>query len=60
MIPGLWGQGTVSFESSLEPGFYLRARGDTMWVEQGDMGDQFRRECSFNARDDRDKNGIII
>ena len=34
MIPGLWGEGTVSFESSLEPGFYLRARGDTMWVEQ--------------------------
>ena len=54
MVDGLWGQNTVSFESTTSPGFYLRARGDRMWVEQVDTREEAaNRECSFNVWDDR-------
>ena len=54
MVDGLWGENTISFESSTSPGFYLRARGDRMWVEQVDMReDAAKQECSFNVWDDR-------
>lgn len=54
MIQGLWGEETVSFESSTHPGYYLRGQGGSMWVEKGDLNsEEFRRECSFNARDGR-------
>ena len=54
MVSGLWGDDTVSFQSSTSPGFYLRARGDRMWVEQVDTREEAAtRECSFNAWDDR-------
>ena len=54
MVPGLWGDDTVSFQSTTSPAFYLRARGDNMWVEQVDIREEAAtRECSFNAWDDR-------
>ena len=54
MIPGLWGEGTVSFESSTAPGMFLRSRGEKMWVEAVDLSvEATRKECSFNAWDDR-------
>jgi hypothetical protein len=55
MVPGLWGENTVSFESSTVPGHFLRARGEKMWVEEVDLQGQeaTRKECSFNAWDDR-------
>merc|ERR1719341_763358 len=54
MIPGLWGEGTVSFESSSAPGMFLRSRGEKMWVEAVDLSvEATRRECSFNVWDDR-------
>ena len=54
MVAGLWGEDTVSFLSTTSPGFYLRARGDNMWVEQVDTREEAAtRECSFNAWDDR-------
>ena len=54
MVDGLWGENTVSFESSTSPGWYLRARGDRMWVEQVDMREEAaKQECSFNVWDDR-------
>ena len=55
MTGGLWGENTVSFESTSAPGHYLRARGDRMWVEQVDRrGEEASlRECSFNVWDDR-------
>ena len=54
MVSGLWGDETVSFESSSIPGYYMRTRGTSLWVERGDMNNlEFRKECSFNARDGR-------
>ena len=54
MVPGLWGEDTVSFESSNSPGMFLRSRDDKMWVEAIDMGQEgAKKECSFNAWDDR-------
>ena len=54
MVDGLWGENTVSFESTTSPGFYLRARGDNMWVEQVDRREEAaNQECSFNVWDDR-------
>ena len=54
MVAGLWGENTISFQSTTSPGFYLRARGDRMWVEQVDTREEAAtRECSFNAWDDR-------
>ena len=54
LVDGLWGENTVSFESSTRPGFYLRARGDNMWVEQVDRREEAaNQECSFNVWDDR-------
>lgn len=54
MVAGLWGDNTVSFESTSSPGFYLRARGDRMWVESVDTREEAAtRECSFNVWDDR-------
>jgi hypothetical protein len=56
MVSGLWGDNTVSFESTTSPGHFLRARGDRMWVERADGGggdEVYRRECSFNPWDGR-------
>merc|ERR1712106_25465 len=54
MVDGLWGENTVSFESTNSPGFYLRARGEKMWVEKVDLESEgAKQECSFNVWDDR-------
>ena len=58
LVAGLWGDNTVSFESTTSPGHYLRARGDRMWVEQraavsGSDSETYGRECSFNPWDGR-------
>ena len=54
MVPGLWGESTVSFESSTSPGLYLRSRGEKMWVEEVDQKqEEAKKESSFNVWDDR-------
>ena len=54
MVPGLWGEDTVSFESSSSPGMFLRARQEKMWVEAVERQQEAAaRECSFNVWDDR-------
>merc|ERR550519_3277072 len=54
MVDGLWGENTVSFESTNSPGFFLRSRGDRMWVEKADLrSEAVKQECSFNVWDDR-------
>jgi hypothetical protein len=56
LVTGLWGDNTVSFESTTSPGHYLRARGERMWVERAGSGgdaEAYNRECSFNPWDGR-------
>lgn len=52
--PGLFGGGgSISFESTTRPGFYLTHRDGLIFVEQGDLDSEvFRRECSWIARKD--------
>ena len=53
-VKGLWGEGTVSFESTSSPGYYLCVKGDRLWIENGNRnGYEFRRDCSFIPHDDK-------
>ena len=54
MVPGLWGEDTVSFQSASRPELYLRSRAGKVWVEAVNTAEEAaRQECSFNPRDSR-------
>ena len=62
MVEGLWGDNTVSFESTVQPGHYLRWRGDGKIIlqeQRGNDGERYRKECSFNAWDGKYFDGYI-
>ena len=54
-VKGLSGEGnTVSFESVLQPGYYLRWMGNGKIILQeqtANDGERYRKECSFNSWD---------
>jgi hypothetical protein len=43
--------GSVSLESANYPGWFLRHRGENLWVDQSDGNATFRAESSFHLRD---------
>ncbi|CAB4067915.1 COL9A [Lepeophtheirus salmonis] len=54
MVNGLGGEGTVSFESTLQPGYFLRNRGGILTAERGQSRDgDYRRECSFRVTENK-------
>ena len=62
LVEGLWGSNTISFESTLKPGHYLRWRGDGKIIlqeQRGNDGKKYRKECSFNAWDGKYFDGYI-
>jgi len=50
VVTGLAGSGTVSFESTNFPGYYLRHRNNELWVERSDGSALFRNDASFSQR----------
>jgi len=63
LVKGLSGEAnTVSFESVLLPGYYLRWKGDGKMIlqeQRGNDGAMYRKECSFNAWDGKYFDGYI-
>ena len=63
MVDGLWGEGTVSFESTKQPGHYLRWRrrdGKIVLEEnRGNSGETYKKECSFHPWDGKFFDGFI-
>ncbi len=58
--PGLYGEGSVSFESVSRPGHYLVNREGMIFVEQGDVySEEFRRDCSWFVRKDMFFTGFV-
>ena len=55
LVPGLWGEGTVSFESvSGGSGMFVCQRNGRIFVTTGDLNDEgFRRDCSFFVHEDK-------
>ncbi|WP_433003792.1 family 43 glycosylhydrolase [Kribbella sp. CA-294648] len=49
-VTGLAGPGTVSFESTNFPGYYLRHRNNEGWVERSDGSTLFGNDASFTQR----------
>lgn len=61
IVEGLWGDGTVSFESTTMPGQYLCNRGGTIMVMWGDLNDEaFRRDCSFKVWENQFFDGYVF
>ena len=60
LSPGLWGEGSISFESVTRPGRYIRHRDGKIWVEEGNLHDDaFKKECSWFARQDHFFTGFV-
>uniref|UniRef100_A0A0K2UXP0 Thrombospondin-like N-terminal domain-containing protein n=1 Tax=Lepeophtheirus salmonis TaxID=72036 RepID=A0A0K2UXP0_LEPSM len=60
MVNGLGGEGTVSFESTLQPGYFLRNRGGILTAERGQSRDgDYRRECSFRVTENKFFDGYV-
>ena len=59
--PGLWGTGSISFESITRPGRYIWHRDGKIWVEEGDIvnDEAFKRECSWFLRKDHFFTGFV-
>ena len=54
LVKGLWGDETVSFESTNSPGYYLRVKDGGLWIERGNTNAyEFRRDCSFKPHEDK-------
>jgi len=51
VVPGLAGQGTVSFRSVNFPDRYLRHAGYVMWLHPNDRSGLFANDASFFVRD---------
>lgn len=43
--------GSVELESSNYPGWFLRRRGSTLWVDRSDGSPSFRSDCAFRVRE---------
>ncbi|MFF6787106.1 family 43 glycosylhydrolase [Streptomyces sp. NPDC012510] len=50
MVPGLAGSGTVSLESTSNPGYYLRNRDYEIWLDKSDGTTGFKNGASFTRR----------
>ncbi|TDB79035.1 family 43 glycosylhydrolase [Micromonospora sp. KC721] len=50
IVTGLAGSGTVSLESTSNPGYYLRHKNYEIWVERNDGSTLFRNDASFFRR----------
>ena len=64
LVKGISGEGnTISFESVLQPGYYLRWNRNNGKIilqrQQGNDGQKYRKECSFNAWDGKYFDGYI-
>ncbi|TDC42179.1 AbfB domain-containing protein [Micromonospora sp. KC213] len=47
IVTGLAGTGTVSLESTSNPGYYLRHKNYEIWVERNDGSTLYRNDASF-------------
>ncbi|TDC41023.1 family 43 glycosylhydrolase [Micromonospora sp. KC213] len=50
MVTGLAGSGTVSLESTSNPGYYLRNRNNEIWLDKNDGTTGFKNGASFTRR----------
>jgi GH43 family beta-xylosidase len=50
IVTGLIGSGTVSLESTSQPGFFLRHRNHELWLDRHDGSTLFRNDATFHRR----------